>query len=332
MTGQELETSLKKGVIPPLCYLYGEESFLVERSVRLLLERAIDPSLKDFNLNIFFGNESKGVDILDAAQTLPMFADRRAVVVKRAELLKADALELLLPYIQRPCQSTCLIFTGLKVDQRKKFFAELKRQGALVEYKRLYENKLSGFISSEAVVHGATIEPAAAELLSFLIGNNLQELSSQIEKLVAYAGQRTRITLDDVKAVASSSKAFTVFELAKYLCGRDMQNALRSLDTLFRNGEETPMMLGALARHFRQLWRVREMLDRKAAKPEIGRETGINPYFLDETMAQARNFGRDELRALFDELYRCDVASKSGGAPYALMHALVVGICRGDMR
>ena len=330
MTAQEFETTLRKGVIPTVCYLYGEEPFLVDRATRLLLERAVDPSLKDFNYNVFYGNESKGVDIADTAQTLPMFAERRAVLVKRAESLSAAACEVLLPYIQNPAASTCLIFSGAKIDQRKKFFAELKKHGELVEFKRLYDNKLSPFIQGEATVLGKPIEPAAADLLSFLIGNNLQELSSQIEKLVVFAGDRPRIKLEDVRAVASSSKAFTVFELARYLCARDLHNTLKSLDTLFRNGEETPMMIGALSRHFRQLWRVRELLDRKAAKPDIAREVGINPYFLDDMIAQARKFGRGELRGIFTELYRCDLASKTGGGqPYTLMHGLVVGICGG---
>jgi DNA polymerase-3 subunit delta len=328
MTSQEFETTIRKGIIPTVCYLYGEEPFLVDRATRLLLDRAIDPSLKDFNYNIFYGNESKGVDIADTAQTLPMFADRRAVLVKRAESLSAATCEVLLPYIQNPFASTCLIFTGAKIDQRKKFFTELKKYGDLVEFKRLYDNKLSGFIQNESTVHGKPIEPAAADLLSFLIGNNLQELSSQIEKLVVFAGNHPRITLEDVREVASSSKAFTVFELARYLCARDLHNALKSLDTLFLNGEETPMMIGALSRHFRQLWRVRELLDRKVAKSDIGREAGINPYFMDDMITQAMNFRRRELRNIFNELYHCDLASKTGGGqPYTLMHGFVVGIC-----
>src|SRR5665647_3898225 len=98
MTPQEFETTIKKAKLPVICFLYGEEQFLVERAVHALLEKAIDPSLKDFNFNVFFGNESKGVDIIDAAQTLPMFAERRAVLVKRADQLKAEALEVMLPY------------------------------------------------------------------------------------------------------------------------------------------------------------------------------------------------------------------------------------------
>lgn len=327
MTAQELETMLKKGLVPPVCYLYGDETFLVERAMRALLDRAIDPSLRDFNLNTFFGTESKGIDIVDAAQTLPMFAERRAVLVKRADALKAEALETLLSYVQNPCVSTCLVFIGTKVDQRKKFFLELKKQGALVEYKRIYENKLPGFIQSEAQLQGKPIEAPAAELLSLLIGNNLQELSSQIEKLAVYAGQRTRITVDDVRAVASSSKVFNAFELAGFLGMRDLRNALRSLDMLFRNGEEVPQILGALSRHFRQLWRVREMVDRKAPQADISRETGINTYFLGEYLQQAKNFGPKELLGIFEEFYRCDLASKTGGHPYTLMHGLVYGIC-----
>ncbi len=329
MTPQEFEISLKKGIIPTVCFLYGEEQFLVERAVHALLERAIDPTLKDFNFNVYFGNESKGVDIVDAAQTLPMFSERRAVLVKRAEQLKAESLDVMLPYVQNPSPGTCLLLTGTKIDQRKKFFLEFKKLGVLVEYKRLYDNKVPGFIQSEALAQGKPIETAAAELLSALIGNNLQELSSQIEKLVVYAGTKQRITVDDVRTMASSSKAFTAFELAKFLGLRDVPNSLRSLDALFLNGEDAPMMIGALTRHFRQLWRVRELLDKKMPPADIGRELSINSFFLGEIVTQARNFTRRELKKIFDEFYRCDVASKTGGQPYTLLHGLAMGICTG---
>jgi len=330
MTPQEFETSLKKGIVPTVCFLYGEEQFLVERAVHLLLDRATDPTLKDFNFNVFFGNESKGVDIVDAAQTLPMFSERRAVLVKRAEQLKADALEVMLPYIKNPSPGTCLLLTGIKIDQRKKFFQEFKKHGVLVEYKRFYDNKLSGFIQAESVAQGKSIETAAAELLSALIGNNLQELSSQIEKLVVYAGTKPRITVDDVRVMASSSKAFTAFELAKFVGLRDLPNSIRSLDALFLNGEGAPMLIGALTRHFRQLWRVRELLDKKMPQADIGRELSINSFFLGDIVTQARNFSRVELQRIFDEFYRCDVASKSGGQPYSLLHGLTMGICTGS--
>ncbi|MEI6206517.1 MAG: DNA polymerase III subunit delta [Desulfuromonadales bacterium] len=332
MTPQEFETSLFKNAIPPVCYLYGEESFLVERAVRMLLDKALDASLKDFNLNVFFGNESKGVDIIDAAQTLPMFAERRVVLVKRAEQLKAEALDVLLPYVRNPAQSTCLLLTGTRIDQRKKFFLEYKKHGVLVEYKRLFDNKLTGFIQSESVRQGRQIDSAAAELLATLIGNNLQELSSQIEKLLVYAGEQARISVEDVRTMSGDSKIFTAFELARFLGLRDMKNSIRSLESLFLNGEEAPMILGALTQHFRKLWRVRELLDAKKPQADIGKELNIHAFFLGEIVQQSRNFTRSELKRIFGELYRCDISSKSGGQPYSLIHGLVMGICRDETK
>jgi len=327
MTPQELETAIRKGRPPVLSYIYGEESFLVERATNRLLEAALDPSLRDFNFNMFYGNEAKGVDIVDASQTLPMFADRRVVLVKRADHLESNALDDLLDYARNPCETTCLIFNAVKVDQRRKFFQELKKRGALLEYRRLYDNKLSGFILSEAQTYGKSMDPVAADLLSIFVGNNLRELSSQLEKLSIYVGSRSKITMDDVRDAASDSKVFTVFELARYLGTKDLKNAFKSLDTLFLNGEEIPMMIGALARHFRQLWRVREMLDRNAPLSDISKEVGVNTYFLGEYAQQAKNFKRGELRDIFEELRQCDLASKSGGKPYILMSNLILGIC-----
>ncbi len=327
MTLQELETNIRKGTVPALCYLYGEESFLVDRLTKKLLDAAIDSSLKDFNLNVFFGNEVKGVEVADAALTLPMFADRRAVLVKRADLMKADALDALMTYIKNPAASTCLIFNGVKIDQRKKFFQELKKQNALIEFKKMYDNKLSAFIVAEATAQGKKIESSAADLLSFLIGNNLQELSSQIEKLVVYVGNKPGITLDDVRVLASSSKTFTVFELAGFLGLKDLSRSLKSLDTLIRNGDDVPMMIGALSRHFRQLWRILELVEKRMGQADISREVGINPYFIGDYLKQAQKFTKSGLDKIFKDLYYCDLLSKTGGNSYTLMHGLIMSIC-----
>ncbi len=327
MTSQEFEKSIQAGSIPLLCYLYGDEPFLLERCVERILSITVDPGFRDFNFNLFYGNESKGVDILNAAMTLPMFCERRTVLVRRADALRSEELETLLPYINNPSESTCLIFTGTKTDQRKKFFQEIKKRGELVEYKKIYEAKLGDFIKGEARLKEREIEPAAVGLLSAMIGNNLQELSSQIEKLAIYTGQRKRITIDDVKTIASDSKAFTVFELCRFVGMRDMRNAVKSLDTLFRDGEQAPAIIGALARHSRQLWRVRELLNRNAIQGEISREAGINPYFLQEIIVQAKKFSVPDLKKLIEELHVCDMASKSGGNPHAILHQLLFRIC-----
>src|SRR5512141_226880 len=125
MKPEEFEKEIRGGDVGPLYYIYGEEPYLVERGVKLLLAKAVSPEFREFNLNVYYGAEAKGAEIVEVAQTLPMFAERRVVVVRKSGALSAAALEILAGYVQDPSPSTCLIFQGEKIDQRKKFFLDV---------------------------------------------------------------------------------------------------------------------------------------------------------------------------------------------------------------
>lgn len=330
MKPEEFDKSVQRGDIGPLYYLYGEESYLVERGIKRLLDKVVAPDTRDFNFTLFYGNECKGEEILVAAQTFPMFADRRVILVKKGHELPAAALELLSGYVGHPHSTTCLIFQGEKADLRKKFFTELKKCGELVEFKRPYENQLGAFIADEATLLGKRVEPAAAEMLIYLVGNNLQELASQLTKVATFIGERNIIRIDDIREVVSDTKVDNVFELANALGERNLGKCLRRLHTILRDGEAPLMVLAVLTRHFRQLWMVRELLDRKASPQEISRITGINPYFLKGMMIQARKYQFTEFRPIFERLFATDLALKSGGGkPVLLTEFLVMDICNG---
>lgn len=325
----EFNKAVSRGDISPLYYFHGDEPYLMERAVKRLTDLVVPPDFRDFNLDVFYGNECKGDEIASVAQTLPMFADRRMVIVKRAGDLSAAALEILAACAVDPPPTTCLVFVGEKVDQRKKFFQELKKKGELVECKRPYENQLGAFIREEAKGLGKRIEPAAAEMLVYLVGSNLGELTTQLEKVALYVGQREAITIGDVRGIVSDTKVESVFDLANAMGERDPAKALRSLATILRDGEAPLMLLAMIARHFRQLWQVRDLMAQKVAQQDISRLAGINPYFLKGVMAQARNFGTHELKRVFESLYAADLELKGGGSrrPALIMERFVMDVC-----
>jgi DNA polymerase-3 subunit delta len=328
MKPDEFIKAIEKGDIRPLYYLYGDESYLIEKSAKKLLSRLIPADMRDFNLNVYYGNECTGEEIVASAQTLPMFAEWRAVLVKNSDKLPAAALDVLAAYVQDPSPSTCLVFQGEKVDQRKKFFTEIKKSGDLVEFKRLYENQLLPFIRNEAAEHGKKFQPAAAEMLVCLSGNNLQELVSQIEKIVLFVGERDVVEMDDVKAVVSDTKVDSVFELANSLGEKNLDKALRNLHTLVHDGEAPLLILSMLGRHFRQLWRVRELAEKKTSAPEISKAVGVHPYFLQGILRQSKNYRVNELKEIFEKFFTLDLALKSGsGKPSLLLEQLVMEIC-----
>jgi len=328
MKPDEFAKSLQKGEIAPLYYFHGDESYLIERGVKRLLDMTVSPDSRDFNLNTYYGKECKGEEIVTASQTLPMFAERRAVLVKRSGDLSAAALEILTEYIADPSPSTCLIFEGDKIDQRKRFFVEMKKHGNLVESKRLYENQLGPFIREEAAGFGKKMEAAAAEMLIYLAGNNLQEIAAEVEKVAIFVGNREIITVADIREIVSDTKVDSIFELTDSIGRRDLGKALRNLNTILRDGEAPLMVMAMLTRHFRQLWRVKELCDKRLPPNEIGKAVGINPFFIKGIVDQARNYRISEFRGIFERLFATDLALKtSGGKPVSLLECLLMDIC-----
>ena len=330
MKAEEFDKAVSQGAIGPLYYLHGDEPYLVERAAKRLLDRVLSADFRDFNLNIFYGNECRGTEVIESAQTLPMFVERRVVLVRKSDALSTAALEIIGEYVENPCPSTCLIFQGGKIDQRKKFFSLLKKQDALVEFKRLFEGQVAAFIRSEVAGNGKKIEGAAVDFLGCLVGTNLQELVSQLEKLLVFAGERQTITLADVRQIVSDTKVDSVFELANALGERNAAKALRSLQTILRDGEAALMILAMVTRHFRQLWLVREQQSRRVPAAEISKATGINPYFLKGVIEQARNFDPADFTRIFESFYAADGVLKTGGGKQGghVLECLVMDICR----
>ncbi|MHC1698505.1 MAG: DNA polymerase III subunit delta [Geobacteraceae bacterium] len=328
MKYQEFVQTIEKGQVRPLYYLYGDEPYLMEKCIQQLLERLVSADLRDFNLNVYYGTESKGDQIAATAATLPMFASWRVVVVKKADALSAASLEVLSSYVKNPSPSTCLLLQGEKIDQRKKFFTDIKKNGELVEFKRLYENQLPTFIRNEASLRGRKIEPAAAEMLVYLVGNNLQELISELEKAILYVGEAREILVSHIRAIVSDTRINSVFEFTDALGEKKLDKALRSLDSLLSDGEAPLLVLAMVTRHYRQLWKVRELLEKRTPAQEIGKIAGINPYFLQGIVAQAKNYSLVELRRVFESIFLIDGALKSGGGkPSVLLEKFLMDVC-----
>jgi len=330
MKPEDLERSVSKGEIAPLYFIYGEEEFLADRAVARLVEKLVDPDFRDFNFTTLYGKECKAEQILDTAMTLPMFAARRLILVKRAEDLHPEQLEQLIPYIKAPSPDACLVFHAGKIDQRRKFFLELKKTDYLIEYKHIKDDQLLRFIQREAEGTGKRFESLALEMLVYYSGNNLRELVSQIGKLSAYAGKRNTITVDDVRSMASDTKIDTVFEFSRALSNRDLEKSIRMMQILLRDSDAPYNLLGAIgaiAKNFRQLAMIKELLDQRVLTDNIGKQLKISPYFFKEMLSQAKKFRMEEFRNIFALLHEFDLGLKSGARHETVLQLLVFEVC-----
>jgi DNA polymerase-3 subunit delta len=326
----ELRKRLREGNVPALLFLYGEETFFIDRILQDVLELTVPAEARDFNYQVYYGRDCRACDVLDAARTLPAFSHRRLVVVRNAQLLASSELERFLDYLKEPVPETVLVFVGDKIDGRRKFYQEFKKRGTLVECKKLYDNQIPAFVKDQLRAAGLSMTEEGLALFCKRAGGNLQEICGELSKLRNYLGERTVIDVGDVAAVVSDSRVDSVFDLTDALGRRDSGEALRLLHRLLVEGVAPLLILAMIARHFRQLWKARDLLDKRTPQKDMARRVGINPYFLQGILKQAQHFPLDRFRLVFEELLEADLALKSsGGHPVAVLERAILRLTAG---
>ena len=225
LTFDALLKGLKQGAAPvPVYYLHGEEDVLKEEAVRALLERAVDPAARDFNLDTRAAGDLDPEALRVLVDTPPMLAERRAVVLRGVELLKkkAKTREELLRYLDNPNPSTVLILIQGDGDAD----AELATRSAAVQVDRLSPDRVGRWAMHHAGRVGLKIAPEAVELLVAAVGNDLGALAQELEKLAALAHGRDA-TRADVTAAVGVREGATIFDLVDAALERRAADAAR---------------------------------------------------------------------------------------------------------
>jgi len=331
MNAAELARAIEKKEIPNLLFLYGEETFLIEKNWRRILDILLPMADRDFNYDHFSGRDARVDDILDQARTFPVFAAHRLILIKEAQHFPAESLDAFIPYLREPVPETTLLFVADKIDGRRKFFQEFKKCGALIEFKKLYDNQIPAFIREQARLSGRSLSEEALALFCRRVGNDLQEIQGELTKLFAYLGDRPLADVADVAAIVSDTRVDSVFALTDVLGRKNHREAQRLLTRILEDGSAPLMVLSMVVRHFRQLWKIQESQGLRIPESELPRQLGISPFFIKGLIEQSGRFAAARYRELFDKFLEADLALKSSGAhPSAILGNLVTEITVGS--
>lgn len=327
MTANELFRDLRAGKVPSLLFLYGKEGFLVQRAGRLVRQAVLATDNDDFNDSRFYGKDASASAIIEAALTLPVFASRRLVTVRDAHLLPAAELDDLLSYLKNPVPETCLLFIADKIDSRRKFFQQFKKSGQMVEFKPLAERELPGYVRSFLNDCDYRISADALDLFCSMVGGGLHEVHGELEKLQTYLGDRNLVDVTDVQAVVSRGRAENIFELGNAVGRGDVTKALSLTKQLTDAGEAPLKILSLLVRHFRQLWKVRELQVQDFSPRDIASGAGVPFFVVDPLISQAKRFSRKDFQRAYELFLQTDLAMKSSGADAeALLDCLLLDL------
>ncbi len=334
MSALSIINDWKKSVYKPLYWLEGEEEFYIDEVMNYAEKKILSTGDAEFNLSIFYGKDANWADILNTCRRYPMFAERQVVLLKEAQQMKD--IEKLESYIERPLSSTILVvsYKGKTIDGRSRISKLLKKYGEVFLSKKIYDNQLPSWTNGYVQSKGYQITPRALSLLVDHIGNDLNRIANEIEKLSINLGSEKNITEDDIEKYIGVSKEYNIFELQHAISKKDLSKAVRIIQYFEANPKAAPiqLVLPSLYNYFTRILAVYQMSDKseKALRPVFYN----NPFLVQQAMDMLLNYSYAEAEQVIMLLHEYNLKSigirnygTSGGS---LMKEMAYKIIKGN--
>ena len=308
---------VKEGRYSPVYLLMGDEPYYPDLVCRTILDKCIDPSLKDFNETVRYGADVTAEQIVTAAREFPMMAERRLVVVKDAQLCKD--IESVSVYLESPLESTVLVLLmrGSAADKRRSLYKLCQKQGTVMESAPLRDYEVPSWIQQHFQDRGLHISPDAAALFAEYAGVELSRIVAETEKLLKNLPQgETAVNVSDIERNIGISRDYSVFELTKELSFRNAPRALLIAGRLGGAAKfKMPAAVSALYTHFNRILRYSALLAKTPCPTQEQKSSalaGVNPYFYREYDAAVRNYPLAKSLEAISLLCEYDYLGKGG--------------------
>ena len=297
----------------PIYVLMGEEPFFIDQITDLLIKNVLAEEERDFNQSIFYGADADAISVINAARRFPMMSEYQLIVVKEAQLMRD--IELLNAYAKHPLSSTVLVinYKYKTLDRRKSLAAAVEKNGILFESKKIPDYKMPGFITGLLQQRSLAIDAKAAQMLSDFLGNDLNRLSKELDKLAIVMAQMgsKRVTPELVERNIGISKEYNNFELIKALATKDVLKANRIAQYFEKNPKTNPlqMTLAVLFNYFSNLLIAYYSKDRSEAG--LMAALGLRSAFqLKDYQMGMRHYSAMKVFLSIGEIRKADAASK----------------------
>lgn len=296
--------------------LYGKEEFLIQKEIDNIKK---ENELNDLDVNEYELDTVSLKEALEDAETISFFHDKKAVILNHCTFLtgttKKGSIEqpiaLLEEYIKHSNPSTILILVVFseKLDERKKIVKMLKKEVIVKELNQVANQEQ--FVKD--LFHGYQISRDDLNLFQKKVGNHLELLEQEAEKLKMASFQEKTITTELIQDITIQTIDLDIFGLIEAIVLKQKEKAMMMLDEMIKRGEEPLMILIMLANQFRIIYQAKELYQKGYTEKNIASMLSIHPFRIKKALEKGRMFSSEILLSYIKQLAELDYQIKNGG-------------------
>ncbi len=305
---QNIDADIKNNNFKNLYLLYGEERYL-QKTYRDKLRAALSEKDDTMNYSYFEGKQTDVEEVVDVANTLPFFAERRLIILENTGFFK-DGCEPLMEYFKNPAEDTYFVFVEQDIDKRSRMYKYAKENGRLAEFTQQSEGILRKWILGRLKKENKQISEAALQLFLTKVGLDMENISAELEKVICYCLEKDSILPADVEAICTTRVQNKIFEMVDAIGNKNQKKAMDLYYDLLTLKEPPMRILALISRQFLILLQVKEIAS--MGKDAIAKKVGIPSFAVQKNIVQAKQFRSCQLKEALNDCARYEEDFKSG--------------------
>ena len=298
--------------LKPAYLLTGSDRPKIARALRRLRERIGDDSTEHLN-----ARDASAADVIASCNAMGLFGgdDGRLVIVEEAERWKAADVKEVAAYLAAPSPATVLAFLAEELKADAPLAKAVAKAGDILRYD-VPKRRLPEWVAEQFGRYGAKAERDACRALVEIVGDDLDELQSEIDKLATWANG-DQITVRDVEQMAAGRAETAIFSLTDAWGRRDVGAVLASAEAIMERSVrprsvELMRMIGSMVNHVGRVRRCQKLADQGIRPRDAAPQLKMHPFAAEKAFAQAANFSAEELGNAIVRLAELDAAAKGG--------------------
>ena len=297
--------------LKPVYLITGGDRPKIQRALRRLRDRIGEDATE-----LLSTHETSGDDAVAACNSLGLLGGGgRLVVVEEVDRWKAADVKAITAYLASPAPDTVLALVAAEMKKDSALAKASAKAGDILTYD-VPKRRLPEWVGKQFADRKVPVDDEAARLLIEVVGEDPEELASEVDKIATWSGGEP-ITTKEIELLAAGCAEVPGYELTDAWGRRDLAGALTSCQTLLeRSGDPVsrtvPMLIGMLVAHVGRVRDCQTMAEEGLTPRDAASRLKRHPFYVEKLFAQARNYAPDELRGAVVRLAELDHAVKGG--------------------
>ena len=308
---KKLNEDFKSGKFEQVYLLYGEEGYLKKQYKKRFI-KAMIPEGDTMNYAHYEGKNIPVKEVIDLAETMPFFAEKRLIVFENTGFFKTAAGAELADYIKEMPETTYFIFVEEEVDKRNKLYKAVNTKGYAAALTMQDEEVLKRWIGQILRREGKEMSGATISYFLGKVGTDMENIQMELEKLFCYTLDKNEILPEDVEEICITRTENKIFDMIRAVAQKQQKKAMDLYYDLLALKEPPMRILFLIARQFNQLLQMKELKNQGYDQNSIASRMKIQPFIVKNSWRQMESFTYEELERAVRECVEAEEAVKTG--------------------